>query len=271
ILTGPSSCGKGEVANALSKVLSIPHSFHLSMGDILRTTFQKAKEDESYAQLLESNYHISKSSNIFDCIDTSEELAKKVKNYLPEMEKYFKRSNMVSFTSQLEWLEFCTMNGLLVPNRWTQCFIASHIEHTTDFRTQPFILDGYPRTVEATKHLMALLKSLKIPVIKVLHLSISKQEMLSRAVKRGRADDDEQSLLSRYQFYIENVQPSVDYLKMELGSDVIALIDAHQPVFDSPELGGKFNLKKSILKVVSSSLRSLGVPRVTVKDLMMKL
>ena len=32
ILTGPSSCGKGEVASALSKVMSIPPESHLSMG-----------------------------------------------------------------------------------------------------------------------------------------------------------------------------------------------------------------------------------------------
>ena len=69
---------------------------------------------------------------------------------------------------------------------------------------------------ESSKHLIAFLRRFNIPVIKVLHLSISKQEMLSRATKRGRADDDEASLLSRYQFYIENVHPSVDYLKLSL-------------------------------------------------------
>ena len=39
ILTGPSSCGKGEVASALSKVMSIPQDAFI-YGEILRTTFQ---------------------------------------------------------------------------------------------------------------------------------------------------------------------------------------------------------------------------------------
>ncbi|KAB8037918.1 hypothetical protein GCL60_12150 [Silvanigrella paludirubra] len=268
ILTGPSSCGKGEVASALSKVMSIPPESHLSMGEILRKTFQRAKNEQSYAKLLSDNYKISSSSNIFDCIDSTDELSKKVLNYIPEMQAYFKRQDMDKFTSQLDWLEFCTMNGLLVPNRWTQDFIAAHIEHSPEFKTHPFILDGYPRTVKAAQHLIGFLRRFNIPVIKVLHLSISKQEMLSRATKRGRADDDETSLLSRYQFYIENVHPSVDYLKTELGSDAIALIDAHQPVYK--QIGDEkiFDLEKSILNVVASSLRNLGVSRMTVKDLL---
>lgn len=271
ILTGPSSCGKGEIASALSKVMSIPPYAHLSMGEILRTTFQRAKNEKSYATLLADHYKISGSSNIFDCVDTTPELTKKVLNYQKDLERYFKRDDMDKFTSQLEWLEFCTMNGLLVPNRWTQDFISAHIEHAPEFRTEPFILDGYPRTVKAAQHLLTFLRKMNIPVIKVLHLSISKQEMLSRAIKRGRSDDDEQSLLSRYQFYIENVHPSIDYLKMELGSDAIALVDAHQPVYKTAKGQKVLDLQKSILNVVASSLRDLGVSRMTVKDLLEQL
>ena len=73
ILTGPSSCGKGEIASALSRVMSIPPQNHLSMGEILRSTFQRAKNEKSYAKLLESSYQISANSNIFDCVDSKEE------------------------------------------------------------------------------------------------------------------------------------------------------------------------------------------------------
>lgn len=270
ILTGPSSCGKGEVAAALCRVMSIAPSDHLSMGEILRSAFQNAKNDASYAKLLAERYQISADSNIFSCIDTSDDLSRKVRNYLPQLEKYFQRDDMSSFTSQLEWLEFCTMNGLLVPNRWTQNFIAAHIEHSVGLKDRPFILDGYPRTVAAAKHLIEFLTRLEIPVIKVLHLSISRQEMIQRAKHRGRADDDEASLLSRFQFYIENVQPSVDYLKLELGSDAISLIDAHQPVYIEKNGKKVLALKESIANVVSAALRGLGVPRVIMKDILEK-
>ncbi len=269
ILTGPSSCGKGEVAAALCNYLSIDKSRHLSMGDILRGAFQKAKTDESYAHLLADKYQISHESNIFDCVDTHEgDLVEKVNKYLSDLERYFGRSNMAEFTSQLEWLEFCTMRGLLVPNRWTHDFLAAHIEHNQELRYHPFILDGYPRTMIAARQLLGFFRSINIPVIKVLHLSISKQEMINRAAYRGRGDDDQEALLRRYQFYVENVQPSVDYLKKELGSRTIALIDAHQPVYDYSNGQRRFNLNQSIAAVVSDALRYLGVPRMVVRDLL---
>ncbi len=270
ILTGPSSCGKGEVAAALCRVMSIAPESHLSMGEILRTTVNRAKDNKVYAQLLADKYLISKESNIFDCVDTTEHLSRKVLSYLPRLEDYFGKKGMDKFTSQLEWLEYCTMNGLLVPDRWTQDFIAAHIEHTPGLSENTFILDGYPRTVTAAKHLLNFLKAMKIPVKKVLHLSISKQEMIARARARGRDDDDEASLLSRYQFYTESVQPSVDYLKIELGADTIALIDAHQPVYELIDNQRKLKLEESINNVVASSLRSLGVPRIIIRDLLEK-
>ncbi len=268
ILTGPSSCGKGEVATALCKTLSISRNRHLSMGDILRNAFQTAKTDADYARLLATKYHISAQANIFDCVDTDDDLTEKVHRYLPDLEKYFGRADMGEFASQLEWLEFCTVRGLLVPNRWTHTFIAAHIEHHQELREKPFILDGYPRTVIAAQQLLVFLRSMDIPVLKVIHLSISKQEMLHRAKLRGRSDDDHEALLRRYHFYIENVQPSVDYLKHELGSEAVALIDAHKPAYDL--INGKkvFNLKRSIGNVTGTALRSLGVPSALVDDLL---
>lgn len=268
ILTGPSSCGKGEVASALCRMLQIRPEAHLSMGEILRSTFRQAKEDATFAELLATKYELSDQTNIFDCIDTTEALSAKVRSYQAELEKYFAKTGMDLFTSQLEWLEFCTMNGLLVPNRWTENFVAAHIEQARTTREETFILDGYPRTERAAEHLLEFLSSMNIPVLKVLHLSISRQEMMARAQSRGRADDDDESLHKRFQFYIENVQPSVDFMKTKLGSDRIALIDAHQPVFDDTAEGPKFNLEASINAVVTSVLRAMGVPRVVLKDIL---
>jgi len=236
ILTGPSSCGKGEVAQALCEMLSIDPERHLSMGGILR----------------------------------------KVRRYQPELQKLFNRDISADGVSQLEWLEFCTIRGLLIPNRWTQDLISAEIDTIlqtknndgTDSHGLPFILDGYPRTVAAAEHLLGFLNSVNVPVLKVLHFSISKDEMRSRAGKRGRADDHEEALRSRFEFYVENVQPSVDYMKTELGGSAISLIDAHQPEFYEEAGLRKLNLLDSIDNVVSTSLRALGVPRVIVRDLL---
>lgn len=280
ILTGPSSCGKGEVANALCEVVSIDPTRHLSMGEILRTTVERSKRDPGFAKLLAEKYDLSRETSIFDCLDTDDELTDKVKRYLPDLERHFGRtpsrfiSDEVSGkaeVSQLDWLEFCTARGLLIPNRWTQDLISAEIDRALTADTEgvdsPFILDGYPRTVAAAKHLLAFLESVGLPVLKVLHLSISKAEMSARAGKRGRADDNEEALRRRFEFYVDNVQPSVDYLKTELGGDRVALIDAHQPAFDLVDGRRVFDLSRSIDNVVSTSLRALGVPNVIVRDL----
>lgn len=278
ILTGPSSCGKGEVAQALCETLSIKTERHLSMGGILRNTVERSKTDSTYASLLADKYSLSQSVSIFDCIDTTDELSDKVRRYMPELQKHFGRTADTNNldASQLEWLEFCTVRGLLIPNRWTQDLISAEIDTIlntkgddgTDGYELPFILDGYPRTVAAADHLLKYLDSVNVPVLKVLHLSISKAEMSARAGKRGREDDHTEALRSRFEFYVENVQPSVDYMKTELGGAAISLIDAHQPEFIEENGEKHFLLQDSIDNVVSTSLRALGVPRVIVKDMM---
>lgn len=280
ILTGPSSCGKGEVANALCDLVSVDPRRHLSMGVILRGTVERARADADFARELAGKVEISDETSIFDCIDTNEELSAKVRRHLPDLERYFGRtpsrfiSDEVSGgadVTQLDWLEFCTARGLLIPNRWTQDLISAEIGRALSAEAggheRPFILDGYPRTVAAARHLLAYLRSLEVPVLKVLHLSISKAEMVARAGKRGRRDDDEEALRSRFEFYVENVQPSVDFLKQELGGDAVALIDAHQPAWVTVDGERVFHLRRSIENVVETSLRALGVPRVIVRDL----
>lgn len=281
ILTGPSSCGKGEVANALCETLSIDPRRHLSMGEILRSTVARARQDVAFSEMLRERYELSEDANVFDCIDTTEDLTEKVERHLADLEKFFGRtpSRFISeevsgkpFVSQIDWLEYCTARGLLIPNRWTQDLIAADIERTLNTGDEasqlPFILDGYPRTVVAAQHLLGFLRSVEVPVLKVLHLSISKAEMSHRAGKRGRADDHSEALRSRFEFYVENVQPSVDYLKTELGGDRIALIDAHQPAFVDVDGERVFNLERSIDNVVRTALRALGVPGVIVRDLL---
>jgi adenylate kinase family enzyme len=268
VLTGPSSCGKGHVASALGEVLSIPSDRHLSMGEILRETVTRAKTEPEFAAQLSARCQIGAATNILESADASDDLLAKIRQHGDELASFFQRSDMHRFTSQLDWLEFCVTRGLLVPNRWTHALVEAKIDRVLETSDAPLILDGYPRTVQAAEHLIAYLTKRNVPVVKVFHLSISKQEMLSRAVNRGRRDDELKALLSRYEFYVEKVQPSVDYMKHVLPANTIALIDAHQAVYD--ELDGErvLNLSRSVANVVASALLNLGAPRGVVRDLL---
>lgn len=256
LLTGPSGCGKGEIAKALCKFLSIPEERHLSMGEILRKTIGSAKEDKSFRATLSEKYNISDEISIFDTLKNPSEVIKKAEKHLNEVTACFRLNN--SFLSQFQWLEFCVLNGLLIPDFWTEKIIDALLENSPELHKGIFILDGYPRTAAAAEKLINTFNRLGISVIKVLHLFITKEQMKVRALARGRMDDTQDSLERRYQFYIEKVQPSIDYLKKNLGSAQVCLIDAHQPVaFEN----GQINVEASIKGVVMNVMESLGLPK----------
>lgn len=254
LLTGPSSCGKGEIAKELRSFLSIPKERHLSMGDILRRTIRKAREDESFRDRLATTYNISDKISVFEEARNSVENVSKAIKYKKELILFYEGRETIS---QLDWLEFCVMEGLLVPDEWTVNIINATFEDSEEFQKEIFILDGYPRTIKASEDLLNTFVKFNIPIIKVIHLSISKDEMIKRALGRKRFDDKKDSLERRYQFYIEHVQPSIDYLKVRLGSSKVTLIDAHQPVYNHL---GIIDIEKSIKQVTLNVLQSLGLP-----------
>ena len=171
------------------------------------------------------------------------------------MQRFFgKYSDQVT---QLEWLEFCTIKGLLVPDEWTIRILDALLDNSPEFHEGIFILDGYPRTIVAADYMLKTLYKLRIPVIKVIHLSITKEQMKIRAYGRNRVDDTDESLERRYQFYIDKVQPCIDFLKKYLGNSVV-LIDAHQPVYNQ---NGEIDIQESINEVIISVMQVLGLPR----------
>ena len=255
LLTGPSSCGKGEVAKSLCRFLSIAENKHLSMGDILRRTVKKAKEDPEFLGRLSGDYSVSAQISIFDEDMNRPEIIQKARSYIEEVQNYF--GVYWKQISQFNWLEFCIVKGLLVPDVWTVKILDALLVNSPEFHEGIFILDGYPRTTIAAEYMLKTLYDLHIPIIKVIHLSITKDQIKIRAHGRNRADDTEESLDRRYQFYIEKVQPCIDYLKTRLGSSVV-LIDAYQPVYAE---NGQIDVRASINEVTVSVMQALGLPR----------
>lgn len=256
LLTGPSSCGKGEIAKSLCKFLSISEERHLSMGDILRKTVDKARQDNAFKERLSLLYGIGYDVSIFDTNNNTLEIVDKAQIYKNEIESLINIAD--KFISQLDWLEFCITKGLLVPDEWTVKILDALIESSSEFKKGIFILDGYPRTIIAAEYLLNTLIKFNITLIKVLHLSITKEQMKIRALSRKRSDDTDDSLERRYQFYIDKVQPCIDYLKLRLGVPSVVLIDAHQPVYSE---SGQIDVEASIYEVILSVMQALGLPR----------
>jgi adenylate kinase family enzyme len=269
ILTGPSSCGKGQVANAICKLLSVDQKHHLSMGEILRSSTALYHQGE-FPVHLEADIEDYFRSSMAGVERENESLRSKVLANLEGLSLYFKKPIDPDQLRGMDWLEYSTYNGLLIPNHWTEILLEHHIDQLLASNPRStLILDGYPRTVEAAQHLITYFKRVSLPILKVIHLSISREEMMRRATIRGREDDSVAAIYRRFEFYVEKVHPSIDYLKEILGSDKVALVDAHQPVYETKANGEKeLDVKKSILRICVSSLRALGVPRIVIADLL---
>lgn len=119
----------------------------------------------------------------------------------------------------------------------------------------PFILDGYPRNIEQANILENVLKSLNLSIDAVIYLNVDSETAMKRALGRvscpkcnkiynkyieekmpkvtnicddcgveliGRSDDNEESFKIRFDTYISQTQPLLDYYK---SNGLLVIID----------------------------------------------
>lgn len=119
----------------------------------------------------------------------------------------------------------------------------------------PFILDGYPRNIEQAKILENVLKSLNLNIDAVIYLNVDIETAMKRALGRiscpkcnkiynkyinekmpkvtnvcddcgveliGRSDDNEESFKIRFDTYLNQTQPLLDYYK---SNGLLVMID----------------------------------------------
>ena len=77
------------------------------------------------------------------------------------------------------------------------------------------IFDGYPRSLSQAKNLEVLLKNSNQIIDLILFLNVDKETILKRLEKRkiieNRSDDDTQTIVSRYEKYMETTQPVLNF------------------------------------------------------------
>jgi adenylate kinase len=80
-----------------------------------------------------------------------------------------------------------------------------------------FLLDGFPRTIEQADALEKVLSDLKIKLNHVINIAVPDAELLKRlldrAIKEGRADDNEETIKNRLVNYNNKTFPLLNYYK----------------------------------------------------------
>jgi adenylate kinase len=96
--------------------------------------------------------------------------------------------------------------GDYVPDEVTVAMLGERIAQ--DDAQNGYILDGFPRTEAQVESLDRLLGEQGLERVVVLH--VDEDELISRLVDRGRADDTEDTIRNRFKTYLEQTQPLID-------------------------------------------------------------
>ena len=83
------------------------------------------------------------------------------------------------------------------------------------------IFDGYPRTLNQAKNLEALLKKSNQSIDHIFFLNVDKDAIIKRIEKRKilekRSDDDSVTILKRYDIYMKETKPVLDFYSSHKG------------------------------------------------------
>jgi len=92
-----------------------------------------------------------------------------------------------------------------------------------------FLLDGYPRTLPQAETLAGILREGSQDLDAVLLVDVPEDELVRRALLRGRGDDKEEVVRERLRLYREKTAPLIGYYR-ERG--LLREIDGNRPVED---------------------------------------
>ncbi|ASJ20623.1 adenylate kinase [Brachyspira hampsonii] len=138
--------------------------------------------------LIEKEYHISHIATgdmLRDNIANGTELGKTAKSYMDK--------------------------GELVPDSLVIDMLKDRIKK--DDCKNGFMLDGFPRTIEQAKELSNILESLNYKISAVIDIYVSEEVIIDRLLKRGRADDNEETIKNRLKVFENQSKPVLEYYK----------------------------------------------------------
>ena len=103
--------------------------------------------------------------------------------------------------------------GKFVSDEIVNSLLKNHVFDPN--KKEKLIFDGYPRSLNQAKNLDLLLKNSNQSIDHIFFLNVNKDTIVERIKKRKiiekRSDDDLDTILKRYDTYIETTRPVLDY------------------------------------------------------------
>jgi len=104
------------------------------------------------------------------------------------------------------------------------------------------IADGFPRTIKQSQDFENMMKFYDRSDVKVVYIELSKEEATKRMKLRGRSDDTDEAISNRFDEYINNVIPSMNYFEDKEGYTIYkingdqSIEDVHKEIINKLEL-----------------------------------
>lgn len=121
-------------------------------------------------------------------------------------------------------------HGWLQPNFLTISLFTNTLISSVE-EDSCVIVDGFPRTIVQSEVLEASMDFYKRDDIKVIYISVGKEEAVKRMKLRARADDTDEGIAKRFDEYINNVIPAMDYFKDKSGYTIYT-VNGEQSIED---------------------------------------
>src|SRR3989338_3459927 len=129
-------------------------------------------------------------------------------------DEYRKLMKGGSYTGTL--VEDSITHGELQPNFLTNALFTNIL--TSSLTPEKHLLaDGYPRTIVQSETFEAMMKFYHRDDIKIIYIEVGKEEAMRRNLKRGRHDDTKEGMAKRFDEYVNNVIPAMNYFKDKKG------------------------------------------------------
>lgn len=124
--------------------------------------------------------------------------------------EYRKLMESGSYTGTL--IKDSITRGELQPNFLTNA-IFTNILTSSLSPEKHLIADGYPRTIVQSEAFEAMMNFYHREDIKIIYIEVGKEEAMRRNLLRGRHDDTQEGIARRFDEYINNVIPAMNYFR----------------------------------------------------------
>lgn len=134
--------------------------------------------------------------------------------------EYRKLIESGSYTGNL--IKDSISRGELQPDFLTSA-IVTNILAASLTSEKHLMADGYPRTLVQSETFEKMMKFFKRGEVKIVYIAVGKEEAMKRNLLRGRHDDTQEGLEKRFDEYVNNVVPAMNYFKNKPGYTVYTI------------------------------------------------